>query len=188
MADLRDVTTLLAESGGGDLDAAARLVDLVYPELRRLAQHYMQAERQDHTLQATALVHEVYMRLFGGQPVDWRNRAHFFAVAAQQMRRILVDHARASRAAKRGGERVAVPLENVRQAVEQPEDLLELHEALERLQEVDPRAARVVELRYFGGLSEKEAAEVLGISVATLKRDFEFARVWLLEALRGDGT
>ena len=164
---------------------ASQLMDLVYPHLRRLAQRYMQQERVGHTLQATALVHETYLRIFGSKPVQWQNRAHFFAVAARQMRRILVDHARAAHAGKRGGCRVKLSLEDVPGlSQERDEDLLILEEALKRLESLDPRAARVVELRYFGGLTEKEAAEVLKISLATLKRDWEFARAWLFEQLR----
>jgi RNA polymerase sigma factor (TIGR02999 family) len=180
------VTTLLTNWRQGDQRAADKLVATVYDELRRLAEHYMRAERPDHTLEATALVHEMYVKLFTPEAVPWQNRAHFFAVAAQQLRRILVNHARDRQAAKRGGRRVKLSLSYVN-GVAQPreQDLLELEEALERLEQLDARAARVVELRFFAGLTEEESAEALGISVATLKRDWAFARAWLLRHLQG---
>lgn len=158
---------------------------LVYKELRRLAASRMKGEKANHTLQPTALVHEVYLKLAGGSPVDWRNRSHFFAVAAQQMRRIIVDHARATHAEKRGGGAVAIALDDVG-AVTAPlnESMLALDEALRRLEKVDARAARVVELRYFGGLKESETAEALGVGVSTMKRDWEFARAWLASQLK----
>lgn len=156
----------------------------VYDELRRLAAHYMRQERPDHTLQATALVHELYLRLFQSEPVEWQNRAHFFAVAAQALRRILVNHARDRQAQKRGGKQVRLSLTDVNGLAEPAEhDLLEIEEALARLEQLDPRAARVVELRFFAGLTEAEAAEALGVSVATLKRDWAFGRAWLLRHL-----
>ena len=181
-----EFTALLAEYRSGDHEAGERLVSLVYGELRRLAQYYMQNERPDHTLQATALVHEAYVRLFGGEVCEWRNRAHFFAVAARQMRRLLVDHARAQRAEKRQGARIVIPLEEVTgRAPEPDEDMVAVDEALSRLERVAPRAGQVVELRFFGGLTEMEAAETLGISTATLKRDWDFARAWLYKELGG---
>ena len=135
-------------------------------------------------MQATALVHETYLRLFGSEPIDWQNRAHFFAVAAQQLRRVLVDHARRAHREKRGGGQVEFSLdEKDGPVVYRDERLIEIDQALERLESLDERAAKVVELRYFGGLSEKEAAEALGVSVATLKRDWEFARTWLASQL-----
>jgi RNA polymerase sigma factor (TIGR02999 family) len=184
-----EFTTLLAEYRSGNQEAAKELVSFVYQELRRLAQYYMQNERADHTLQATALVHEAYLRLFGGKACEWRNKAHFFAVAARQMRRLLVDHARAGKAEKRQGAQVTVSLEEVTGRIEQrAEDLIAMDEALSRLEEVSPRASQVVELRFFGGLTEREAAETLGISTATLKRDWDFARAWLYKQIRGDAA
>ena len=179
-----EVTNLLIELKNGNRDAESRLMPLVYGELRRLAGLYMRGERPGHTLQATALVHEAYLRLVGYEDVDWQNRAHFFGVAANLMRRILVDHARAKQAKKRGGGDQKVSLD---QAVlvrpEAPEQFLALDEALERLAKRDPRQARIVELRYFGGLSEEETAEVLQISVRTVKRDWSVARAWLYQQL-----
>lgn len=179
-----EVTNLLIELKNGNRDAESRLMPLVYGELRRLAGLYMRGERPGHTLQATALVHEAYLRLVGHEDVDWQNRAHFFGVAANLMRRILVDHARAKQAKKRGGGDQKVSLD---QAVlvrpEAPEQFLALDEALERLAKRDPRQARIVELRYFGGLSEEETAEVLEISVRTVKRDWSVARAWLYQQL-----
>ena len=180
------VTTLLTNWREGDQHAAEKVVTVVYDELRRLAAHYMRAERPDHTLEATALVHEMYMRLVASEPVPWQSRAHFFAVAAQQLRRILVNHARDRHAEKRGGKRVKLSLSFVN-GVAQPceQDVLDLEQALERLEQLDARAARVIELRFFGGMTEEEAAEALGISVATLKRDWAFGRAWLLRHLQG---
>ena len=180
------VTTLLASWRQGDQRAADKLASTVYDELRRLAAHYMRGERVDHTLEPTALVNEMYLKLIAAEPVAWQNRAHFFAVAAQQLRRILVNHARDRQAAKRGGKRVKLSL-SYANGVEQPreQDLLELDEALEKLEQVDSRAARVIELRFFAGLTEEESAEALGISIATLKRDWTFGRAWLLRHLQG---
>lgn len=153
---------------------------LVYNELRRVAGRYMRGERPDHTLQPTALVHEAYLRLVGQREVAWQNRSHFFAVASRLMRNILVDHARARQAHKRGGQDQKVTFdEALERAGGESTDLLALDEALTHLAERDPRQARMVELRFFGGLSEKEAAEVLGISVRTVKRDWAVARAWL---------
>ncbi|HTS69993.1 MAG TPA: sigma-70 family RNA polymerase sigma factor [Terriglobia bacterium] len=179
-----EVTNLLIQLKNGNQEAESRLVPLVYAELRRLAARYMRGERPGHTLQATALVHEAYLRLAGEKEIDWQNRAHFFAVAAKLMRRILVDHARAKRARKRGGADQNVTLDEA--IVVQPEprhQFLVLDEALQRLAERDPRQARIVELRYFAGLSEEEAADVLGISVRTVKRDWSVARAWLYQEL-----
>jgi RNA polymerase sigma factor (TIGR02999 family) len=158
---------------------------MLYGELHGMAAHYMRQERSGHTLQATALVNELYIRLFASTGIDWQNRAHFFAVAAQQLRRILVNHARDRQAEKRGGKRVRLSLTEVN-GLAQPveEDLLDLDEALTRLQEIDSRAAQVVELRFFGGLQENEAAEVLSVSVPTVKRDWQFARAWLIRHMR----
>lgn len=173
-------TALLTEYRSGDQEAGKQLAVVVYQELRRLAQYYLQTERPDHTLQATALVHEAYVRLFSDGDCAWRDRAHFFNVAAQQMRRLLVDHARAAHAEKRYGGKLKVSLEMLTGvAEERDEDLIALDEALDRLETLYPRASQVVELRFFGGLTETEAAEVLEISTATLKRDWDFARAWL---------
>jgi len=175
-----EFTALLTEYRKGDQEAGKQLAVVVYQELRRLAQYYLQRERPDHTLQATALVHEAYIRLFSDGDCAWRDRAHFFNVAAQQMRRLLVDHARAAQADKRYGGKLRLSLEMLTGvAEERDEDLITLDEALGRLEALYPRASQVVELRFFGGLTEKEAAEVLEISAATLKRDWDFAKAWL---------
>ena len=174
----------LAEWRNGSQEAADRLFEAAYKELRRLAAWHFQKERPDHTLQPTALVNELYIKLFAGEPVEWQNRAHFFAVAAQQLRRLLIDHARARLAEKRGAGEVRLSLTDANGLVApRQEDLIELDQALRRLEELDPRSARAVELRFFAGLTEKEAAEVSGISVATLKRDWDFARAWLISQL-----
>jgi RNA polymerase sigma factor (TIGR02999 family) len=159
-------------------------MELVYRELRQIAAQQMRRERGGHTLQATALVHEVYLRLCGSEPIDWQNRAHFFAVAARQLRRTLIDHARRRQRKKRDGGGLSFSLTEADGPVIRRDDrLLALDEALTRLESLDERAAKVTELRYFGGLSEKEASEALGISVATLKRDWQFARTWLASQL-----
>lgn len=179
-----EATQLLKAMQGGDREAAAKLMPLVYEELRRLARHYMRQERSGNTLQATALVHEAYLRLVQQEEVDWQGRAHFIGVAAQLMRRVLVDYARGRARLKRGGGAVKEPLEDVA-AVSglPPAELLALDEALTRLAQLDPRQSRIVELRYFGGLSVEETAEVLGISAKTVKRDWSFARAWLRSEL-----
>ena len=182
-----DVTRLLHELGK-DPAAAESLIPLLYAELRALAGKQMRSEREGHTLQPTALVHEAYMRLVGGQPVRWQDRAHFFAVAAGTMRRILVDHARRQGTAKRGGGRHRVTLHEGLAAEDEGEvDVLALEEALVRLREVDERAARVVELRFFAGLEIEEAAEVLDVSAGTIKRDWRFAKAWLARELSESG-
>jgi RNA polymerase sigma-70 factor, ECF subfamily len=178
-----DVTQLLSDLRNGDESAAPRLMPLVYGELRRLAGHYMSRERSDHTLQPTALVHEAYLRLVD-QNSEWQNRAHFFGVAAQLMRQILVDHARTHRAAKRGGGQQKVPLDEALVfSEEKSAELLALNEALERLAKFDARQARVVELRFFAGLSVEETAEVLGVSGKTVQREWNVARAWLMREL-----
>lgn len=174
------VTALLARLRDGDAAALDRLVPLVHAELRRLARAQLRRERPGHTLQATALAHEAYLRLVGLDAIDWRDRAHFFGVAAGVMRRILIDHARRRRAARRGGGAPPVPLEDVDAAApERPEELIALDEALERLRALDPRQERIVELRFFGGLEVAETAAVLGVSERTVKRDWAVARAWL---------
>lgn len=183
--EVHAITQMLVEWRNGDQDAGNRLFAAAYKELRRLAGWHLQQEWQGHTMQATALVNELYLKLFGGSPVDWQDRAHFFAVAAQQIRRLLIDHARASQAEKRGGSRMRLSLTEANGlAAPAEEDLLELDDALRGLEALDPRAARIVELRYFGGLTEKEAAAVAGVSVATVKRDWDFARAWLIRHLK----
>ena len=178
------ITLLLQRFRTGDKQAADELLPLVYQELRKLAGARMKSERPDHTLQPTALVHEVYLRLVGGAEVNWQNRAHFMAVAATQMRRIILDHARADQSEKRGGGRAQVSLDEFSGAsMPRSESFLALDVALERLAAVDERAARVVELRYFGGLTEVEVAEVLDVSVMTVRRKWGFARAWIAEQL-----
>ena len=183
------LTRWLVEWRNGSQEAADRLFAAAYQELRRLAAWHFERERPDHTMQPTVLVNELYLKLFAGEPVEWQNRAHFFAVAAQQMRRMLIDHARAHQAEKRGGGEVRLSLDEVNGLAAPPEeDLIELDRVLHELEELDARSARVVELRFFAGLTEKEAAEVLGISVATLKRDWDFARAWLISQLGSTKT
>ncbi len=161
-----------------------QLIAVVHPELRRIAGHYLRSERPHHTLQATALVHEAYVRLFGSKRIGWKNRAHFFGAVAKEMRRILVDYARARNAQKGPGKRVMVSLADVEDVgTRSDEDLVALDEALTRLEKLEPRASRVVELRFFTGLDERETAEALHISVSTLKRDWQFAKAWLFNEL-----
>jgi len=185
MSEDRPVTALLQAWRAGDRGALDRLIPLVHDELHRLAQGCMRGERPDHTLQATALVNEAYLKLVRAD-VDWRDRAHFFAVAATTMRRILVDHARARGRKKRGG--VAVSLEeSVLVSPDREAELLAIDEALTRLADHDERAARVVELHYFGGLTYDEIAEALGVSAATVDRDLRFAKAWLYRELKDGG-
>lgn len=175
-----DVTRLLIRLTDGDDGALGELLPLVYAELRRLAASYLRRERPDHTLQPTALVHEAYLRLVDQTQARWQNRAHFLGVAAQMMRRILVDHARGHRAEKRGGDFQILSLdENIDVSGERAADLVALDEALKRLAELDPQKSRVVELRFFGGLSVEETAEVLGVSAPTVKRQWRMAKAWL---------
>jgi len=176
-----DVTLLLTEIRAGNQQAVSQLVPLIYDELRRMAAVYMRGERPGHTLQATALVNEAYMRLVGGQEVQWENRAHFFAIAAHTMREVLLDHARRHHAEKRGGldaRRVEMD-DQLSIAADKLEDVLAIDEALERLAQIDARQSRLVELRFFAGLNVEEAAEVMGISPKTVKRDWRSARAWL---------
>src|SRR2546430_12123726 len=175
------VTELLADWSHGDNGALAELTPLVYEELRRLAHHFMVGQRPEHTLQTTALVNEAYMRLADQTKPSWQNRAHFFAVAARAMRQILVSYARSNRAQKRGGGALKVELDEVTiVSPEQSQEIVDLHEALERLATLDSRKAQVVELKYFGGLNYDEMAEVLKIARVTVRRDWEFSRVWLV--------
>jgi RNA polymerase sigma factor (TIGR02999 family) len=177
VAEARPVTALLRAWRSGDPTALDRLIPLVYAELHRLAEGYMRGERPGHTLQATALVNEAYLRLVHAE-VDWKDRAHFYAVAATTMRRILVDHARAQGRKKRAGARVSLE-ESVLVAPDREADLVVIDEALTRLAANDARAARAVELHYFGGLTYDEMAEALGVSAATVDRDLRFAKSWL---------
>ncbi len=174
------VTRLLERWSGGDRAALDELMPLVYDELRRLAGNYLRRERPGHTLQPTALVHEAYMRMVDQTRVQWQNRAHFFGVAAQMMRRILVDHARANAAEKRGGELQKIALdENIDVSGESDKNLVALDDALNRLAELDPQKSRIVELRFFGGLTAEETAEAMGVSVPTVKRQWRMAKAWL---------
>jgi RNA polymerase sigma factor (TIGR02999 family) len=182
-----DVTELLAEWAGGNPDALERLVPLVYRELRAIAARQLRRERGDHTLQPTALVHEAYLKLLDQRPSSWKNRGHFFAVAAQAMRRILVDHARAHRAVKRGRDIEKVAIEIADGVVAAPTtDMLALDEALTRLSALDPRQGQVVELRCFGGLTIEETADAVGLSLTTVKEEWRLAKAWLHRELRGD--
>jgi len=179
------VTELLGRWSHGDDAALAELTPLVYEELRRLAHHHMGGQRPNHTLQTTALVNEVYLRLADQTNPTWQNRAHFFAVAARAMRQILVSYARSQRAQKRGSGALKVDLDDAALvSPEESKEIIDLHEALEKLATVDPRKAQVVELKYFGGLNYDEMAEVLKISRITVRRDWEFAKVWLYTELR----
>jgi len=174
------ITALLGRLKEGNKEAEAELIPLVYKELHRLARHYMRGERPGHTLQTSALVNEAYLRLIGEHGIDWKNRAHFFGVSAQIMRRILVDHARSRDAKKRGGPVRKISLENALvYSPEQSWQVVALHEALNRLAEWDPRQCRIVEFRFFGGLDVEETAEVLAISSTTVKREFQLAKAWL---------
>jgi RNA polymerase sigma-70 factor, ECF subfamily len=175
-----DVTALLERFGSGDPSAADELIPLLYGELRRMASRYLRRERAGHTLQPTALVHEVFLRLLEQKDARWMNRSQFFGVAAQLMRRILVDYARRHYAAKRGGRMAKVPLnEGFALCKEAPDQMLSLDETLTRLANTDPQQARIVELRVFGGLSVEEAGELLSISPATVKREWTMAKAWL---------
>ncbi|MFN8060482.1 MAG: sigma-70 family RNA polymerase sigma factor [Vicinamibacterales bacterium] len=175
-----EVTRLLTELNAGNKDALSTLLPLVYDELRRVANRFLSRERPGHTLQATALVHEAYLKLVGQREVRWQNRAHFFGVAAQAMRRILVDRARAHLAEKRGGAQRPISLDDAVVVGEEPSaELMALDEALTRLAQIDPDQAKLVELRFFGGLTVEETAVVLGVSDSTVKREWRVARAWL---------
>lgn len=185
-----EITRLLVAWGGGDESALERLIPIVYDELRHLAHRYMSRERPGHTLQTTALVNEAYLRLVNWREVQWQNRAHFFGVSAQMMRRILVDFARDRKYLKRGGGALRVSLGEAASFTECPSaDLVALDEALTELTKMDQRKGQVVEMRFFGGLSVKEVAEVLKVSEETVMRDWRLAKVWLLRELgREDGS
>jgi RNA polymerase sigma factor (TIGR02999 family) len=184
----KEVTDLLVAYGQGDAEALERLIPLVYSELHRRAGYYLRAERSDHTLQPTALVNEAFLRLVD-QNISWQNRAHFFGVAAQVMRRILVDHARAHNTEKRGGQARKLSLdEAIAVGNERPVDLIALDEALERLAQMDAEKCRLVELRYFAGLSVEETAEAMGMSVATVMRHWSMAKAWLRKQMGEQGA
>ena len=179
-----EVTQLLIEWSNGDKAALDRLMPLIHEELRRLAHHYMSRERPGHTLQTTALINEAYLRLVNRKNVHWQNRAHFFAIAAQCMRSILVDHARGLAYAKRGGGGTKIPLDDAMAVSrEKAAEVVALDEALVTLSELDPKQSRVVELRFFGGLTIEETAEVLDLSPATIKREWMSAKAWLFNQL-----
>jgi RNA polymerase sigma factor (TIGR02999 family) len=181
-----DVTSLLIDWSKGDRRALEELMPLVYGELRRLAGAHLRRERPSNTLQGTVLVHEAFLRLVNQRGVNWRNRAHFFGIAAQMIRRILVDHARANHAAKRGAGNVKLEIEDGMAVSSQKElDLVGLDDALNRLAAMDERQSRIVELRFFAGLSVEETAEVMGISTPTVKREWSSARAWLYREIQG---
>jgi RNA polymerase sigma factor (TIGR02999 family) len=180
-----DVTLLLNKLGDGDQNAAVQLVPLVYEELRKMASRHLRHERPGHTLQATALVHEAYIKLAGQRDAQWQNRAHFFGVASQLMRRILVDYARAQLRNKRGGKQQKVSLDDVLLvSPDRVDELLVVNDALARLEAMDPRQGRIVELRYFGGLTLEETAEVLHVSSKTVLREWNLAKAWLYGNLK----
>jgi RNA polymerase sigma factor (TIGR02999 family) len=185
MTSQHEITRLLAEWSGGDRQALEKLTPLVYDELRRLAARYLRQERVGHTLQSTALVHEAYMKLVGQNNVQWQNRAHFFGIAAQMIRRILVDYARARKADKRGSGAEKLSLdEAIALPGGQDLDLVALDDALEGLAKIDARQSRLVELRFFAGLTIEETAEVMQMSLATAKRDWVAAKAWLSREVR----
>lgn len=187
MEKAHEVTRLLNEMSSDSEASPERLLEIVYDDLRRLAGAYMKNERSDHTLQATALVHETYMRLVDWKNVSWQNRAQFFSIAAQVMRKILIDHARARKAQKRGAQKLVLD-----EAVSMPDrlqiDLVALDESLVALEKLDPRQAKIVELRFFGGLSIEETAYLIKVSKATVRREWTYAKAWLQRELSKDGT
>jgi len=187
-SDSDNVTRLLLEWGDGNQQALEALVPLIYKELRNLAHNFLYRERPGHTLQTTALVHEAYLKLIDQNDARWQNRAHFFAIAAQAMRRILIDSARKHAAAKRGGPQAELSLDEVADIALEPDiNLLKLDEALNELAKIDPRQSRIVELRYFGGLTIEETAEVTSVSPATVKREWMMARAWLHQEITESG-
>ena len=185
MEQQHNITMMLGQLSDGNREVVDKLLPLVYDELRRLAHGQLRGERADHTLNATALVHEAYLKLVDQERVNWQNRAHFFAIAAQSMRRILINYAESRRAQKRGGgQAVATFSDELMGGETKAEELIELDEALKRLQDLNERQSKVVEYRFFGGLSQEEIAEVLGVSVPTVKRDWRVAKAWLSRELR----
>jgi len=183
-----DVTMLLNAWGDGNQEALDELMPLVYQELRKLARAYLRAERPEHTLQPTALVNEAYLRLVDQKNVNWRSRGHFFGIAAQIMRRILVDHARKRQSEKRGGGEALIPFDDAKGGPAKARELVALDDALTDFAAIDPRSAKIVELRQFGGLSIDETADVLDISPATVKRDWTAAKAWLRRATLHGGN
>ena len=181
------ITEMLIELTDGNKEVVNHILPHIYDELRRLASSYLRKERSNHTLQPTALVHEAYMKLIDQNRVKWQNRAHFFGIAAQVMRRILMDHARKHQAEKRGGEYEKLPIEEEILIVshDKSAELIALDEALEELSKLDPDKAKIVELRYFGGLSIEETAEVMGVSVPTVNRHWKMAKAWLFSQISG---
>ncbi len=185
MSDSKSVTELLIDLSNGESRAADEFLPIVYDELKRIARYYMSRERASHTLQATALVHETYLKLIDQRKVDWQNLAHFFGLASEIMRRILVNHARDRKTDKRGGKLQQVSLSVAADAFQQKDlDILVLNDALEELAKFDERKARIVELKFFGGLTTKEICEVLNISDATVEREWSFSRAWLFSRMR----
>ncbi len=184
-SDSHDITQMLIDLTGGDEQVVDRLLPHLYDELKKLAGSYLRKERADHTLQPTALVHEAYMKLIDQRQVRWQNRAHFFGIAAQVMRRILLDHARKHLAEKRGGDAEKLPLEEEILVVShgRSAELVALDDTLAELAKIDPQKAKIVELRYFGGLSIEETAEVMGVSVPTINRQWKMAKAWLFKEL-----
>ena len=179
-----EVTQILNDWSGGDPKAQERLMPFVYDELRRLARSFLAKERDDHTLQPTALVHEAYVRLVDQTRVNWQNRAHFYGIASSMMRRVLIDHARSHAAEKRGGGAIRLSIDDVQAPLEQrAADFVALDEALKRLSQFDERKSKVVEMRFFGGLNDEEIAEVLGVTTRTVLRDWKKARLWLYREL-----
>ncbi len=187
MTEIDEITRLLQDIGGKNSRAVDELLPLVYDNLRRLAGKHLQGERPDHTLNATALVHEAYIKLVDQERVTWQNRAHFFAIAAQAMRRILINYARDRMAEKRGGNTPPITLnEEFMSGEMRSAQLIDLDDALAELARKNSRQAKIVEYRFFGGLTEDEIAEVMDFSIATVKRDWRFARAWLARELRED--
>jgi RNA polymerase sigma factor (TIGR02999 family) len=181
----KELTQLLIDWSNGDQAAIDKLMPLVYEELRRLARHYMRRERPGHTLQTSALINEAYLRLVDQQNISWKSRAHFFGISARLMRQILVDHARAHNYAKRGGDQQKIPLDEMASiGKDRAYEIVALDDALQSLSSIDPQQTRIVELRFFGGLTIEETAEVLGISHATVEREWSMARAWLRKEMK----
>jgi RNA polymerase sigma-70 factor (ECF subfamily) len=184
-----DVSSVLAEIAAGEDDATERLMPLVYDQMRQIAQRLLRHESPGHTLQPTALVNEAFLRLAGKNNIDWQGKTHFFAIGAKVMRRVLVDHARGKRAQKRGGEQCRIPLsDELCVSNRNDEDVLAIEEALEKLEDLDARQAKVVELRFYGGLTVEEVAEALGVSKRTIESDWTMVRAWLRRELSGETT
>lgn len=187
MADKQNATEILQQINDGNENAAEKLFPLVYEEFRRMAERYLRQERPDHTLQPTALVNEAYLKMVDQTRINWQGRTHFFAIAAQAMRRVLIDHARQHRRQKRGGGRAKMVLdEGIALAPQRAEELVDLDEALQRLAKLDERQARVVELRFFGGLTVEEVAKVIGVSKRTIEGDWTMAKAWLKREMEKD--